>query len=179
MMSTQHFITSFLKAAGLTAVMIGSLVAQSYATNALFSDTVMKMNIEFSATENDQTETQVASMTVRNEQESSLEFGDHQINIKTTFINWSEEATEPEQIFAELILNKLSEEGDIEFTHTPKFMIDKNKWAEFKIAPSADQEGIEFKMKYEDFHQLRDDNVKVELPEWVDWGLEATDEEVC
>ncbi|MFC3194145.1 hypothetical protein ACFODZ_07820 [Marinicella sediminis] len=178
-MNTQHFLTSFLKAAGLTAVMIGSLVAQSYATNALFSDTVMKMNIEFSATDNDQTQTQVAAMTVRNEQESSLEFGDHQINIKTTFINWSDEATEPEQIFAELILNKIAENGEVEFTHTPKFMIDKNKWAEFKIAPTADQEGIEFKMKYEDFHRLKDEKAHLDQPVWLDWGMAQNEAEVC
>ncbi len=180
MISTQsNFLASFLKATSLTVLMIGGLLAQSYATTALFSDTVMKMNIEFSSTEDQNEAPQVASMTVHNEQESSIEFGDHQINIKTTFIKWAEDAVEPEQIIAELKLLKLAEDGAIINVHKPTLMIDKNKWAEFRIAPSDESEGIEFKMKYEDFHQIEDDSVMIDEPEWLNWDLKSADKNIC
>lgn len=179
MISIQNnFLTSFLKASSLTILMIGGLLAQSYATTALFSDTVMKMNIEFSSTENENKQPQVASMTVHNEQESSIAFGNHQINIKTTFIKWAEDAVEPEQIIAELKLLKLAENGDIINMHKPTLMIDKNKWAKFRVAPSAEMEGIEFKMKYEDLQSIEDDNAMIE-PEWLNWDLKSADAAVC
>ena len=173
------FITSFLKASSLTILMIGGLLAQSYATTALFSDTVMKMNIEFSSTEDKNSQPQVASMTVHNEQESSIEFGDHQINIKTTFIKWADDAVEPEQIIAELKLLKLTENGEIINEHKPTLMIDKNKWAEFRIAPSAEMEGIEFKMQYEDYQTPKDDNAMIDEPEWLNWDLKSADSSIC
>ncbi len=179
MISLQNnFLTSFLKASCLTAVMIGGLVAQSYATTALFTDTVMKMNIEFATTDNDNNP-QVASMTVHNQQESSIEFGDHRINIKTTFIKWAEDAVEPEQIFAELKLLKLAENGDIINSHEPSLMIDKNKWAEFRIAPSDDMEGIDFKMKYEDIPTVEDDSAMINEPVWLNWDIKSAAAEVC
>jgi|GEM_PF-2434532 len=173
-----NFLISFLKAICLTTIMIGGLIAQSYATTTLFSDTVMKMNIGFSSSDDKTTEQQVASMTVHNEQESSIAFGDHQIDIKTTFIKWSEDAAEPEQIIAELKLIKLADNGDIINMHKPTLMIDKNKWAEFRVAPSADREGIEFKIKYEDLQSTEDDNVMIE-PEWLNWDLKSSDAAVC
>ncbi|TDR19340.1 hypothetical protein [Marinicella litoralis] len=180
MISLQHsFLTSFLKASSLTVLMIGGLLAQSYATTALFSDTVMKMNIEFSSTEDNSEKPQVASMTVHNEQESSIAFGDHQINIKTTFIKWTEDAVEPEQILAELKLLKLADNGDIINMHKPTLMIDKDKWAEFRIAPSDEMEGIEFKMKYEDYNHAEDDNAMNDEPAWLNWDLKSAEAEVC
>ena len=47
----QHIIVSIFKAVLLTAVLMGGLVAQCYATTALFADNDMKSNTEVSLIE--------------------------------------------------------------------------------------------------------------------------------
>lgn len=177
-----HYILTFLKVSLFTTLLFGGLLAQSYATTTLFPNTVMKMNIEFSATEGlDEGTTQKASMTVYNEQQSSIAFGDHQLDIKTTFIKWEDEATEPEQVFAEILIQSLDEAGTATTTHTPSLMIMRDQWAELKIDAENGEEGIELKMKFEDFDPgLNDDNAFVPGTEWLNWQEKsAIDSPAC
>ncbi len=174
MMNTNNnHITSFLKVSLFTTILFGGLLAQSYATT-LFSDTIMKMNIEFSATD---TDTQKASMTVHNEQESSIAFGDHQLDIKSTFFAWEDDAAEHEQVLAEVIIQKLNEHGKFQVIHKPSLVIMRNKWAEIQIDPENSEETFKLKMQFEDYKSQKDDkafNVPTPpaQPAWLNWGDE-------
>ncbi|MGJ8664268.1 MAG: hypothetical protein ACSHWU_11475 [Marinicella sp.] len=167
-----NHITSFLKVSLITTILFGGLLAQSYATT-LFSDTIMKMNIEFSATEAESTATQTASMTVHNEQESSIAFGNHQLDIKTTFVGWEDEAKEHEHVLAEIKVQKLDDDGSYELIYSPSLMILRNEWAELKIDSEDGKEGIELKMQFNDFIKLKDDNAYLADPVWLNWGEET------
>ena len=155
MFKHNHF-TAFIKVSLFTTMVFGGLLAQSWATSQ-FSDAVMKMNIEFVATESDkpgtQSTTQKASMTVHNEQESSIAFGDHQLDIKTTFFGWEENAKEHEQIYAEFKIQKLAADGKYHLVHKPALMILRNEWAEVKIDPADGIEGIDLKVQFKDLIQ--------------------------
>lgn len=167
--TNNNHITSFLKVSLITTLLFGGLVAQSYATT-LFSDTIMKMNIEFSATDAEQTNTQVASMTVQNEQQSSIAFGNHQLDIKTTFVGWEDEAKEHEHVLAEVKVQKLDADGHYELIYSPSLMILRNKWAEFKIDSADGKEGIELKLQFNDFQNIKDDKAFTADPAWLDWN---------
>jgi hypothetical protein len=158
----------------ITTVLFGSLLAQSYATN-LFSDVIMKMNVEFTANDTNNHVTQIASMTVHNEQQSSIAFGEHQLDIKTTFLKWEDDAKELDQILAEVKVQKLDAEGHYQLIHSPSFVILRNKWAEVMLDPENAKHSIELKLKYEDFKPVSDDNAALITPtdvstEWLNWG---------
>ena len=50
--SQNNFLTSFFKASLITALMIGALLAQSYATTTLFTVMPVKVAVEINSTEN-------------------------------------------------------------------------------------------------------------------------------
>ncbi len=152
MFKHNHF-TAFIKVSLFTTMVFGGLLAQSWATTQ-FSDAVMKMNIEFVATEGDkpgtQSTTQKASMTVHNEQESSIAFGDHQLDIKTTFFGWEDDAKEHEQVLAEIKIQKLAEDGQYHLVTAPSLLIDRNEWAAVTIDALQGEAAIELKMQFKD-----------------------------
>lgn len=170
-MNTQNnLITSFIKASLLTAFMVGSLVAQSYATTTLFSDAVMKMNVAFSSEQKDPTAAKEASMTVHNEQESSITFGQHKLDIKSSFIAWDDDAKEHEQVFANVKVMKINDSGEAEVIGNPSLLIMRNKWAEVKVKPEDGSEGFELKMQYEDIYPGEASLAPLDEPVWVNWG---------
>lgn len=170
-MNTQHsFISSFLKASLLTAFMVGSLVAQSYATSTLFSDAVMKMNVAFTTDQDDPNMAKEASMTVQNEQQSSITFGQHQIDIRSSFIAWDENAKEHEQVLAKIKVMKVNEAGQTKLVSNPSLLIMRNEWAEIKVNPEDGSEGFELKMQYEDIYPTEASNSQPEEPVWLNWG---------
>lgn len=171
-MTNNNFLTSFIKISIITTVLFGSLLAQSYATN-IFSDVIIKMKLEFTANDTENSTTQIASMTVHNEQQSSISFGNHQLDIKTTFLKWQDGAKELDQILAEVKVQKLDAEGHYQLIHSPSLVILRNKWAELKLDP---ENGIELKLKYEDFKPDEDDNTALKTPSSVEpnWGDKST-----
>lgn len=177
-MTNNNFLTSFIKISIITTVLFGSLLAQSYATN-IFSDVIMKMKLEFTANDTENNITQIASMTVHNEQQSSISFGNHQLNIKTTFFKWEDGAKELDQILAEVKVQKLDAEGHYQLIHSPSLVILRNKWAELKLDPENGENSIELKLKYEDFKPVEDDNAALKTPSsvepgWLNWGDKST-----
>ncbi len=178
MQQNNNIIASFLKISLITTVLFGGLLAQSYATT-LFSDTIMKMNIEFSATDAQNSINQTASMTVHNDDRSSIAFGDHQLDIKTTFVSWEDNASEHEQVFAEILVQKLNEAGEYQVIYEPSLLILRNEWAELKINSEDGEESFEIKMQYEDFKSDKDDNAFLQEPEWLNWTEKTAEQDIC
>ena len=179
-MHTQtDFLSSFLKASLLTALMIGGLLAQSYATNALFSGISMKMDVVFNATDEQLSQPQAVTAQVQNLQESNFTFGNHQLNVTTNFITSEQKASGPELFMAELKLAKLNEQGELINIGSPSLMVEKNKWAEIKFSPSEHQKAIEFKIKYQDMQPVKDDHSAIHNTDWLNWGDSSVDEDVC
>ncbi len=177
-MNTQNnVLTSFIKASLLTTFMVGSLVAQSYATTTLFADAVMKMNVAFSSDQEDTTAAKEASMTVHNEQESSITFGKHKLDIKSSFIAWDENAKEHEQVLADVKIMKINESGETEVIGNPSLLIMRNKWAEVKVNTVDGSESFELKMQYEDIYPGEASLVPINEPVWVNWGDKTMQEE--
>lgn len=177
-MTKVNFITSFIKISFITTALFGTLIAQSYATTTLFSDAVMKMNVAFNSSEASNNEIKEISMTVHNEQESSITFDGHQLDIKSSFIAWDENAKEHEQVLAEILVKKISESGDFEVIHSPSLLIMRNKWAELKIDPENGKAGFEIKMQYEDIYPTDAFNTIFNEPIWLNWG-DKNQTEVC
>ena len=177
-MQQHNIFFNFIKVSLFTTILFGGLLAQSYATT-LFSNTIMKMNIEFSATDAKNSITQKASMTVHNDQESSIAFGDHQLDIKTKFISWEDNAAEHEQVFAEILVQKLNEAGEYQVIYEPSLLILRNEWAELKINSEDGEESFELKMQYEDFKSEKDDNAFLQEPVWLNWDQKTAEAEVC
>ncbi|MCB1582866.1 MAG: hypothetical protein R3E90_09605 [Marinicella sp.] len=165
-----NVLTSFIKASLLTAVLVGSLVAQSYATTTLFADAIMKMNVAFSSESDDPTAAKQASMTVQNEQESSITFGKHKLDITSQFIAWDDDAKEHEQILAKVKVMKINESGETEVISNPSLLIMRNKWAEVQIKPEDGSEGFELKMQYEDIYPSEASLIQFDEPIWLNWG---------
>lgn len=177
-MTISNYVTSFLKISFITAALFGTLIAQSYATTTLFADAIMKMNIAFNSSAENSNDIKEISMTVHNEQESSITFGEHQLDIKSSFIAWDESAKEHEQILAEILIKKINETGDVEIIHSPSLMIMRNNWAEIKIDPENGKEGFELKMQYEDIYPTDAFNTVPNEPIWLNWG-DKSQAEVC
>lgn len=175
MNAQNNVLTSFIKASLLTAVLVGSLVAQSYATTTLFADTIMKMNVAFSSDSDDATAAKQASMTVQNEQESSITFGKHKLDIISQFIAWDDDAKEHEQILAKIKVMKINESGETEIIGNPSLLIMRNKWAEVQIKPEDGSEGFELKMQYEDIYQGEANLVPFDEPIWLNWADKSKD----
>jgi hypothetical protein len=179
-MHTQtDFLSSFLKASLLTALLIGGLLAQSYATTALFTGVSMNMDVEFKSTDEELSLPPLATTQVQNHQESTFMFGNHQVKVKTNFITSEQNSPSPESFLAELKLEKLVKEGEFINISSPSLMIKKDNWAEFKIAPSEDRKSIEFKLKYEDLQPNNDEHSAIHNTEWLNWGDSSVDEDVC
>ncbi len=179
-MQSNNTLLTFIKVSLLFTILFGGLLAQSYATT-LFSNTIMKMNIEVSATDAEaHTTKQTASMTMHNDELASLAFGDLQLDIKTTFFSWDEKAKEHEQIFAEILVQKLNESGELQVIKKPSVLVLRNEWAELKFNSEDGQEGIQLKMQFEDFQPEQDDNAYWQEPEWLNWSEKAEENtEVC
>lgn len=177
-MTKGNFLTTFIKISFITTVLFGTLVAQSYATTTLFSDAIMKMNIAFNSSDDVVNEIKEISMTVHNEQESSVTFGEHQLDIKSSFIAWDENAKEHEQILAEILVKKISESGEIEIIHSPSLLIMRNNWAELKVDPEDGKEGFELKMQFEDIYPTDAYNTFPNEPIWLNW-TEKTKTDIC
>ncbi len=179
-MTNNNFLSSFFKLSLITTLLFGSLLAQSYATN-IFSDVIMKMNLEFTATEDETeiTSTQSASMTVHNEQFSSIAFGKHQLDIKTTFYKWQDDAKEMDQILAEVEVQKMDATGHYHLIHSPSFVISRNQSAEVKLGTENGEDSIELKLQFEDFEPIEDDSAMLGEPVWLNWGDKETPTEVC
>ncbi len=174
-MNTQNNVfTSFIKASLITTFMVGSLVAQSYATTTLFSDAVMKMNVAFSGEQDDPTAAKEASMTVQNQQESSITFGKHKLDIKSSFIAWDDDAKEHEQILAKVKVMKINEAGETEVIGTPSLLIMRNNWAEVKINPEDGSDSFELKMQYEDIYPSEASLMPFQEPVWLNWADKQT-----
>ena len=60
-----NFFTSFFKASLLTALLMGGLVAQSYATTALFNGASMNVEVEFNSADDTLSQTQVVTAQVQ------------------------------------------------------------------------------------------------------------------
>ena len=65
MANLNNYIMSFIKVSIFTTLLFGGLLAQSYATN-LVTNTLAKMDIEFTAKNNESHINQTASTTLRN-----------------------------------------------------------------------------------------------------------------
>lgn len=174
MNTQQSLMTSFLKASLFTAFMIGSLIAQSYATTSLFSDTIMKMNVVFNSENEDSNVASEASMTVQNEQESSFTFGQHKLDIKSSFIAWDDDAQEHEQVLADIKVMKVNDNGEIEVIGNPSLLILRNNWAEIKVNSEEGQDGFELKMQYEDYYPAEAHNTENDETVWLNWGEKHT-----
>ena len=161
-MTNNNFMTSFIKISIITTFIFGGLLAQSYATN-LVTDSIMKMNIEFSANNDESTNRQTASVAVQNNQQSDFTFGNHQVEVKTTFIQKDGVPSNQQQFLAEVNIKRLGESGRFELIGSPAMLILRNKWAEIKLDPENDENSIELKLKYED------DNALISEPEWLNW----------
>ncbi|MCX7553814.1 hypothetical protein OS175_07985 [Marinicella sp. S1101] len=147
-MASQNNISAIFKVVLLTTALFGGLVAQSYATN-LITETFLKMNVEVSTGD---TTKELASVRVKDQDSSSFEFGNHQIDVKTTFVNFSEDnAALEKQILAEIKVLELDEAGEFELKYSPSMLILQNKWAELEIGSGEDDENqFKLKLKYED-----------------------------
>ncbi len=168
-MTSQNNITTFIKVILLTTVLFGGLVAQSYATN-LMTETFLKMNVKVSQGDD---VNEVASVRAHDKQSSSFEFGNHQIDVKTTFVNWADATTELEkQILAEIQVRELDDAGKFELKYSPSVLILRNKWAELEIGSETD-EATKFKLKlqYEDLFTSEESaslfNSNNQIPAWL------------
>ena len=131
-MTNNNFLTSFIKISIITTVLFGGLLAQSYATN-LVTDSIMKMNIEFTANNDENVTHQTASMTVKNNQQSDFTFGNHHVEIKTTFVKKDGVPTNEQQFLAEVKIKQLGESDQFELIGSPAMLILRNNWAEFTL----------------------------------------------
>ncbi len=150
MANLNNYITTFIKISVITTLIFGGLLAQSYATN-LVSNSIAKMNIEFSSKDSKNTIHQTASINIDDNQQSSFAFGDYQLDIKTTLIPEEGIPYAAQQLLAEVNVKQLGEFGQVELIGSPTKLILRNKWVEFKLDSEDIQEGIQFKLQYEDY----------------------------
>ena len=144
-----NYITAFIKVSIITTLLFGGLLAQSYATN-LITDSIMKMNVEFSAYDSTNTTTQTASIEVLNEKESSFNFGDYQLDVKTDLFHKDALSFEEKNFLAQIKIKQLGEFGQFELVGTPEIITLRNQWAEITLDTDAEQENIKLKLQFEE-----------------------------
>lgn len=176
-MLNNRFITTFFKISIITTALFGGLLAQSYATN-LVSDSIMRMNIEFAADNKLSNTPETASVLVQNNQQSDFSFGNHQLEIKTTFIENKNLPASEQQFLAEVKIKQLGESGEINLIGSPSMLILRNKWAEFKLNTADKDESIQFKLQFEEDDTANEEAMLAE-PEWLNWGDKQSATKVC
>ncbi len=177
-MANNNFLAAFFKISIITTLFFGGLLAQSYATN-LVTDSIIKMNIEFTANNDENANHQTASVNVQNNQQSDFTFGNHHVEIKTIFVKKDGVPVNQQQFLAEVKIKQLGESGQFELIGSPTMLILRNKWAEFKLNTEEENETIQFKLQYEEDKDMPNDNAFLTEPIWLNWGDKQPTTEVC